>query len=110
MPAVAPQQLAGAPDGEPSAAVAERVAAARARALERQGCANGELAGQALDRHAAPGAAAARFLQASALRLGWSARSFHRVLRCARTIADLAGSREIETPHIAEAIQFRRAL
>jgi magnesium chelatase family protein len=110
VPAVAPQQLAGTADGEPSAAVAARVATARARALERQGCPNGELTGQALDRHAAPGPAAARFLQASALRLGWSARSFHRVLRCARTVADLAAAREIETPHIAEAVQLRRAL
>jgi magnesium chelatase family protein len=86
------------------------VATARARALERQGCPNGELTGEALDRHAAPGPAAARFLQTSALRLGWSARSFHRVLRCARTVADLAAAREIETPHIAEAVQLRRAL
>jgi len=110
VPAVAPQVLAAPPDGESSAAIAQRVLAARRRALQRQGCPNAQLAGLALDQHAAPGAEAARFLERAAARLGWSARSFHRVLRSARTIADLAGSGAIETPHLAEAIQYRRSL
>lgn len=50
------------------------------------------------------------FLQAACGRLGWSGRAFHRVLRLARTIADLAGEADILTPHVAEAIQYRRVL
>jgi magnesium chelatase family protein len=98
------------PDGEPSAAIAARVAAARSVALSRQRCLNAQLEGDALDRHAALAPDALRFLQTSAARLGWSARSFHRVLRSARTIADLAGSDAVLAPHLAEAIQYRRVL
>ena len=55
-------------------------------------------------------AEASRFLQGAAVRLGWSARGFHRVLRIARTIADLAASLEIDAAHLGEAIQYRRVL
>ena len=110
VPAVAPESLAGAPDGEPSAVIAERVRVARERALVRQGCINAALAGDALDRHAALDGAGTRFLQTAASRLGWSARGFHRVLRVARTIADLAASDALTVPHLAEAIQYRRVL
>ncbi len=110
VPALAPGQLAGAADGEASAIVARRVAAARERALDRQGVVNGELAGSSLDRHCRLDAAASLFLESVTARLGWSARSFHRILRVARTIADLAASAAIATPHLAEAIQYRRAL
>ncbi len=107
---MSPDALAAAPDGEPSAAIAQRVAAARARALARQGGVNADLAGAALDEHAALDAAAMQFLRAAAARLGWSARGFHRVLRVARSIADLAGSDAIGVTHLAEAIQYRRVL
>ena len=110
VPAVAPEALSAAPDGEPSAVIAQRVAAARARALARQGCVNALLSGDALDAHAALDDASAGFLRTAAARLGWSARGFHRVLRVARSIADLAGSDKIATPHLAEAIQYRRVL
>jgi magnesium chelatase family protein len=110
VPAVAPETLAALPDGETSQEVAARVRAARERALSRQGCANAALAGDALDAQARLDEAATRFLQSAAARLNWSARGFHRVMRVARTIADLAGANAIETPHVAEAIQYRRAV
>ena len=110
VPAVAPETLSAAPDGETSAVVAQRVAAARARALARQGGMNATLAGEALDAHCALDDAGARFLQAAATRLGWSARGFHRVLRVARTIADLQDNSVIASAHLAEAIQYRRVL
>ena len=110
VPAVPAQALAAAPDGEPSAVIAARVASARERAMQRQGCPNAALAGEALDRHGALDAGASTFLQTAAARLGWSARSFHRVLRIARSIADLAASESIQVAHLAEAIQCRRVL
>ena len=110
VPAVGAEQLAGAADGESSRVVRERVAAARVVASARQGTSNGVLAGDALDLHCALDAAASRLLQSAAERLGWSARGFHRILRIARTIADLAGSRAIAITHLGEAIQYRRVL
>ena len=110
VPAVAAETLAAAPDGDSSAEVAERVARAQQRQLGRQGCINAALSGEAIDLHCALDAAASKFLQSAAARLGWSARSFHRVLRIARTVADLAGSSEMQLSHLAEAIQYRRVL
>ena len=66
--------------------------------------------GADIDRHAALGDEARRFMHTAAARLGWSARSTHRALKVARTIADLAGAPVIETAHVAEAVQYRRAL
>ena len=65
---------------------------------------------QTLDQHLQLTSAASSFAQTAAGRLGWSGRSLHRVLKVARTIADLAGSSTTETPHVAEAVQYRRAL
>ena len=105
-----PAQLAAAPDGEPSATVAGRVAAARRRALHRQGCCNSQLSPAQLDQLSQLGAAAQTLLQRAAGQLGWSGRGYHRVLRVARSIADLAGSAAIEPAHMAEALQLRRGL
>jgi len=110
VPAVAPGALSASADGEASALVAARVVVARERALQRQGVLNRALAAEALERHCALDAAGSDFLHQAALRLGWSARAFHRVLRVARSIADLAGDERITLAHLAEAIQYRRAL
>jgi len=110
VPAVAPATLAALPDGDTSAQVAARVLAARERQMARQGCLNAALAGEALQAQCTPDDAGAQFLQKAAASLGWSARSFHRVLRLARTAADTAGAARIGVAHIAEAVQYRRAL
>jgi magnesium chelatase family protein len=110
VPAVAPAELLDAPAGEPTACVQSRCVAARAFAMARQGKENQGLQGAEIDTHATPCAAAGAFLRQAAARLGWSARSTHRVLKVARTIADLAGSATVETVHLAEAVQYRRGL
>lgn len=110
VPAVRPDDLLSAPHGEASAAVQQRVVAARQRAQARQGCANQALHGQQIDDHAAMDTPTRQFLQQAASRLGWSARSTHRTLKIARTVADLAGADQLSVAHLAEAIQYRRAL
>jgi magnesium chelatase family protein len=102
------EELLQSPAGESSARMRERCIAARARAQARQGKANQALAGLEIDLHAALDTASAQLLRTAAMRLGWSARSLHRTLKIARTIADLAGCSTIETAHIAEAMQYRQ--
>lgn len=108
--ALSPAELAAQQPGETSAAIAERVANAFERQLHRQGKPNSQLSGSEIDRICQHDAAAAQLLQAAMLRLNWSARAYHRVLKLARTIADLADSDLIGQAQVAEAIQYRRAL
>lgn len=109
-PVPAGEVLATAPAAERSAVVAARVAQARQRQLDRQGRANALLGPAELESLARLSGAARAQAERAAQRLGWSARSLHRVIRVARTVADLAGSPEIEAAHLAEAVQWRRAL
>lgn len=97
-------------DPQPSADRTGRIIAAHARQIERQGCANALLDAPGIDQHCALEAPANDLLLRTARRLQWSSRGLHRVLRVARTAADLDGSVAIETGHVAEAIGLRRAL
>jgi len=116
VPAVAPADLALPPPAESSIEIARRVAAARARQSARYGKlpqqhrirTNAEADGEFLDEIAAPDAAGRTLLQRAAERLRLSARGYHRVLRVARTLADLDGAATVARHHIAEALSYRR--
>jgi magnesium chelatase family protein len=108
--AVRPEELMAQADGEPSAAVAARVAAARQRQLQRQAVPNAAIDAGRIDAWCQPDEGAARFAQSAAQRMNWSSRGLHRALKVARTIADLAGADRIATVHVAEALQLRRLL
>ena len=108
--ALAAHELINTPPGESTQAIRLRVTGARARAIQRQGSTNQALNGQAIDAQCKLDDAAAKFLNTAATRLGWSGRSIHRCLKVARTIADLTGADTVQISHVAEAVQYRRAL
>ena len=94
--------------GEPSAHIASRVARAREAQLVRQGKPNALLGTRDIDRHCATGREGGELLRHALARLLLSPRAYHRVLRVARSIADLAGASTVGAEHVAEAIQYRR--
>jgi len=102
------------PAAEGNAEVAGRVAAARqlqrARFAQHRVRTNAEAEGELLDSIAAPDAAGSKLLTEAAERMKLSARGYHRVLKVARTIADLAGAATVARPHIAEALSYRRIM
>ena len=118
VPAVPYEALRATGEGETSAEIRERVTAARRLQLERYAgtaarC-NADLSGSLLERWCAPDAEGHALLESAVQRLGLSARAYTRVLRLARTIADLeavrAGSNEtlpLKLPHLAEAVALR---
>jgi magnesium chelatase family protein len=108
VPAVPQQDLTRQADGETSDTVRARVVAARERQLVRQDKPNTQLSTREIDQHCTPDEAGATLLKQAISRLGLSARAYHRVLKVARTIADLAAANAITSAHIAEAIQYRR--
>jgi magnesium chelatase family protein len=107
VPKLSPDELIKAQDGEPSSIVRARVIAARKRMLERQQTANANLIGKSLREFAALEAGPETFMRAAAKKLDLSGRGFDRVLRVARTVADLAESVQILESHLAEAVSYR---
>jgi len=97
-------------DGEASQQIHARVEAAFARQQQRQGKANNLLSTTEIDEYCRPDSSAEQLLRNAMNKFSWSARAYHRVLKVARTIADLAGAGQITAAHVAEAIQYRRAL
>lgn len=71
---------------------------------------NGDLSGREIDAHCPLGNDAQNLLRGAMQTLGWSARAYFRVLKVARTIADLEGTSVLTAAHVAEAIRYRRAL
>lgn len=112
VPMLSPSELAErahAP-GETSAFAAARVALARERQLARQGKLNHALSGRETDLHCPTDPAGEALLRAAGERYGWSARAHYRVLKVARTIADLAGQERLAAEQIAEAVRYRCGL
>ena len=109
VPALTDDELMTAPAGESSAAIRARVEAARARQMQRQGKPNAALGTQEIDLHCALDTAGTSLLKQAITHLNLSARAYHRVLKLARSVADLAGSASITPAHLAEAIQYRRS-
>lgn len=107
VPALPLDDLANAPQGESSAQVRQRVLQARQRQLVRQGKANHELIPSEIDRFIKLGDNEQNLIKTAQAKLNLSARSYHRVLKVARTIADLAGVDEISTAHVAESLSYR---
>lgn len=105
------RELAAGPDSEASAAVRERALRARRRSLERLSAAgistNAEIPHRLVREVAWPGAEGRRLLGSAVERLGLSARAHDRILRVARTIADLEGEDRVGAGHVGEALAYR---
>ncbi len=107
VPALPIADLQNAQAGESSKQVRNRVSAAHKRQLTRQNKVNNELSPSELDSYVTLGESEQQLLQMAQQRLNLSARGYHRVLRVARTIADLANSEGITSAHVSEALSYR---
>ncbi len=110
VPRLTPDELLHARPSENSERARLRVGAAHALALDRQGVANGQLIGRDLRQHVRLEADAETFAHEATKRLALSGRGFDRLLRVARTIADLAAQPTVRSTHLAEVIGYREAL
>ncbi|PIT50009.1 YifB family Mg chelatase-like AAA ATPase [Snodgrassella alvi] len=110
VPSLPASDLIQQADGENSSSIRERVSTARKRQYERQGKINAQLSNRELDNIARISTEAKHTLANAIEKLSLSARSFHRILRIARTLADMTDTHNVETSHILRAISFRRAL
>ena len=108
VPAVPPADLSRASTGDSSVIVRERVERARAKMIARQGKENARLMTGEINKYCAPDEKGASLLKQSISVLGISARGYHRILKVARTIADLAGMERVSDSSVAEAIQYRK--
>jgi magnesium chelatase family protein len=108
VPALSESELTAAADGESSTTIQARVIKAREIQLVRQGQPNALLAPQEIETYCRLDTAGTTLLKQAISKLDLSPRSYHRILKVARTIADCAGQSDISSAHIAEAVQFRR--
>jgi magnesium chelatase family protein len=115
VPALTPIEMASPAPAEPRERIAARVAAAREVQAERfsrldaEGLrTNAEVEGELLDKIAPPDAAGRELLLRATERMHLTARGYHRVLRVARTVADLENAEQIARHHVAEALSYRR--
>lgn len=108
--ALSEEELIQSHEEESSALIAERVVQARNKQIQRQGKANAQLGVAEITQFCQPSSEAEKLLRDAIRRMNWSARAYHRVLKIARTLADLAHADQIDAEHIAIAIQYRRAL
>jgi len=109
VPPVGKDELARMQPGESSADIAGRVVVARERQYARlgEGCVNARMTQQQIEQYAKPDAEGVKLLDTAMERFSLSARSYHRILKVARTIADLDGMKAVSSAHVAEALQYR---
>lgn len=108
VPALQESELSAAATGDGSIQIRERVERAREMQVSRQGLPNAQLGPADVDLYCTPDEAGAALLKQAIARLDLSARAYHRILKVARTIADLAGNDKVSSSHVAEAVQYRR--
>jgi magnesium chelatase family protein len=108
VPALQEAKFTSALNGESSDTIKNRLNIARNRKSERQGKANFLLSSKEINTFCTPNEAGLNLLKMAIGKNNPSARAYHRILKVARSIADLAASDQVETQHIAEAEQYRR--
>jgi magnesium chelatase family protein len=107
VPAVSHDKLREQPEGESTYEIRKQVMAAQEFQLQRQDCLNKDLNIRSTEQHCGLDSSVQSLLNRAMEQLGLSARAYHRIVRLARTIADLSQDQHIETAHISEAIQLR---